>query len=55
MAKKAERRGGKPAGQSDEIANDTPEAKKTFLTPKRLETLVAVLLGVTTLLSAWAA
>ena len=29
--------------------------KKIFLTPKRLETIVAVLLGVTTLLSAWAA
>ena len=55
MAKKTERKGGKPVGQSDEIANDKPEAKKTFLTPKRLETLVAVLLGVTTLLSAWAA
>lgn len=28
--------------------------KKVFLTPKRLETVVAVLLGITTLLSAWA-
>ena len=30
-------------------------AEKTILTPKRLETIVAILLGVTTLLSAWAA
>jgi hypothetical protein len=33
--------------------NALPE-KKTFLTPKRLETVIAILLGVTTLLSAWA-
>ena len=30
-------------------------AQKTILTPKRIETIVAILLGVTTLLSAWAA
>lgn len=38
---------------------DTPpenaiKDRKTFLTAKRLETVVAVLLGITTLLSAWA-
>ena len=31
------------------------EGRKTFLTPKRIETIVAILLGITTLLSAWAA
>jgi len=41
------------------IYSDTPpdnalQSKKTFFTPKRIETIVAILLGVTTLLSAWA-
>ena len=41
--------------QTDVTADKAPKDKKTILTPKRLETIVAVLLGVTTLLSAWAA
>ncbi|MBR6918092.1 MAG: hypothetical protein IKN38_07905, partial [Clostridia bacterium] len=41
----------KSAGTPD----PAPKEKKTILTPKRLETIVAILLGITTLLSAWAA
>jgi hypothetical protein len=46
-----------PADTANDIQTDESDRsrKKTFLTPKRLETVVAVLLGVTTLLSAWAA
>ena len=55
MAKKAERKGGESVERSDRLAANAVKDKKTFLTPKRLETLVAILLGVTTLLSAWAA
>ena len=35
------------------LSADAPE--KRFFTPKKLETVVAILLGITTLLSAWAA
>ncbi|MBQ7715554.1 MAG: hypothetical protein IJT70_06770 [Clostridia bacterium] len=40
---------------SEDVKQSDALPGKTILTPKRLETLVAILLGVTTLLSAWAA
>lgn len=40
--------------RNDAVPAEAVKEKKVFLTPKRLETIVAVLLGVTTLLSAWA-
>ena len=43
------------AKHSDTPPGNAIDGKKTILTPKRLETVVAVLLGVTTLLSSWAA
>lgn len=39
---------------SDPPPENALTSKKTFLTQKRIETIVAILLGVTTLLSAWA-
>lgn len=49
---------GKKKYKSKEYSAEPPENavknKKPILTPKRLETVVAVLLGITTLLSAWA-
>ena len=55
MAKKEPR----PAENEIVTQNDSPpdnaiKDRKTVLTAKRLETVVAVLLGITTLLSAWA-
>jgi len=44
----------KTVQHNDPSPDNTIKDKKTFLTAKRLETLVAILLGVTTLLSAWA-
>ena len=45
-------------GEITKNSDTTPENaikdRKTFLTAKRLETVVAILLGITTLLSAWA-
>ena len=41
--------------QSDNTPDNAIKDRKTVLTAKRLETVVAVLLGITTLLSAWAA
>ena len=55
MAKKEtgrEKRSG--AKRSEVSADNTLRDGKNFLTAKRLETVVAVLLGITTLLSAWA-
>ncbi len=40
--------------QSDNPPNNALKDRKTVLTAKRLETVVAILLGITTLLSAWA-
>lgn len=40
--------------QSDTPPDNAVKDRKTVLTAKRLETVVAVLLGITTLLSAWA-
>ena len=45
---------GQVAKASTAPPNNSIEGKKTFITAKRLETVVAILLGVTTLLSAWA-
>lgn len=45
---------GQVAKASTALPNNSIEGKKTFITAKRLETVVAILLGVTTLLSAWA-
>ncbi len=42
------------AKQDGDACESAVKDKKIFLTPKRLETVVAILLGVTTLLSAWA-
>ena len=39
MAKKAERKGGESVERSDRLAANAVEDKKTFLTPKRLETM----------------
>ena len=50
MAKKAkESHNSEPAAPSNALKD-----RKTILTAKRLETVIAILLGVTTLLSAWA-
>lgn len=40
--------------QSDKVPDNALKDRKTILTTKRIETVVAILLGVTTLLSAWA-
>lgn len=40
--------------QGDTPPENAIPNKKSFITPKRLETVVAILLGITTLLSAWA-
>ncbi|MBQ9679116.1 MAG: hypothetical protein IJV48_00325 [Ruminococcus sp.] len=45
---------GKSAKRGDTPPDNAVKGKKTILTAKRLETVVAVLLGITTLLSAWA-
>ena len=55
MAKK----GTEPANSETVKQNDSPpdnaiKDRKTIVTAKRLETVVAILLGITTLLSAWA-
>lgn len=44
----------KKTGQTKSLPDNALKDRKTILTAKRLETVVAVLLGVTTLLSAWA-
>lgn len=44
----------KKTGQAKSLPDNALKDRKTILTAKRLETVVAVLLGVTTLLSAWA-
>ena len=41
--------------QGDVAPDNAINGKKSFFTPKRVETIVAILLGVTTLLSAWTA
>ena len=40
--------------QSDTASDSSIKDRKTILTVKRIETIVAILLGITTLLSAWA-
>ena len=55
MAKKAEPTNRVTAKQNDNPPNITAEDRKNPLTAKRIETVVAILLGITTLLSAWAA
>ena len=56
MAKKERKRTKDEAALPDAVPPEGAAAdKKVFLNPKRLETVVAILLGVTTLLSAWAA
>ena len=45
---------GERAGQSETPPENAIKDRRTTLTAKRLETVVAILLGVTTLLSAWA-
>ena len=55
MSKKHEPKDVDAVSRDDASAASAKKDKKVFLTPKRLETIVAVLLGVTTLLSAWAA
>ena len=55
MSKKHEPDRNEDVVQDDSAPASAQKDKKVFLTPKRLETIVAVLLGVTTLLSAWAA
>ena len=46
---------GENVRQSDSPPQNAIKDRKTVLTAKRVETIVAVLLGITTLLSAWAA
>ena len=56
MAKKGnEPTTGETVTQNDSAPDNAVKDRKTVLTAKRLETVVAILLGVTTLLSAWAA
>ena len=55
MSKKHEPKDVDTVSRDDASPAIAKKDKKTILTPKRLETIVAVLLGVTTLLSAWAA
>lgn len=45
---------GETLEQSDAAPDNAIKDRKTVLTAKRLETVVAILLGITTLLSAWA-
>ena len=53
--KETKMKSGEIAQQSEAAENSAVKERKKFLTPKRLETIVAILLGITTLLSAWAA
>ncbi len=55
MSKEHESKDVDAVRQDDASPTSAEKGKKIILTPKRLETIVAVLLGVTTLLSAWAA
>ncbi len=55
MAKmKTEPTKGEAVKQKDTPPDNAVQGKKSFFTAKKVETVVAVLLGVTTLLSAWA-
>lgn len=54
MAKETEQMNIEAVTQSDVPPQNAIKDRKTILTAKRLETVVAVLLGITTLLSAWA-
>lgn len=55
MAKKKTKRSESNAvKQNDKLPDNALKSRKTVLTAKRIETIVAILLGVTTLLSAWA-
>ncbi len=55
MAKKETEPVSSEVVRQDDVAPDNAiNGKKSFFTPKRVETIVAILLGVTTLLSAWA-
>ena len=56
MAKKRTKpTNGETAKQGENPPENAIKDRKTILTAKRIETVVAILLGVTTLLSAWAA
>lgn len=55
MSKEHESKAVDAVRQDDASTEGAKNDKKSILTPKRLETIVAILLGVTTLLSAWAA
>ena len=52
--KKASPPKSKTSGQDGAPPDNALGDKRSILTPKRLETVVAILLGITTLLSAWA-
>lgn len=52
--KKTESTKGEAVKQKDTPPDNAVQGKKSFFTAKKVETVVAVLLGVTTLLSAWA-
>lgn len=52
--KKTEPTKGEAVKQKDTPPDNAVQGKKSFFTAKKVETVVAVLLGVTTLLSAWA-
>lgn len=55
MAKKeTESKSSETVNQNDNAPNNALKDRKTVLVSKRVETIVAVLLGITTLLSAWA-
>ena len=45
---------GEPLDRKNAAEDNADKDRKTVLSPKRLETVVAILLGITTLLSAWA-
>ena len=55
MAKKeTEFKNSEPAIRNENSPDNALKDRKTVLTAKRLETVIAILLGITTLLSAWA-
>ena len=54
MEKESKDLNSKPVGKNDAAPDNAIRDRSTVLTAKRIETIVAILLGVTTLLSAWA-
>ena len=54
-SKETELANSETVNQSENAPDNALKNRKTILTAKRIETIVAILLGITTLLSAWAA